>query len=210
MTIETKTQWSIEADYIQSCNCDYGCPCEFEAPPTYGHCEGILAYRINSGMYGDVSLDGLGFVLGLRSKAAIHEGDLTLIMLIDERADERQRDALIKICTGHDGGMPFEIFITLVGTMLDPLYVPMEFDINGRNSSLKIGDVLEIALEPIKNPVTGEPEDLHIEHGTGLIFKAAEVVSAREGRLTVDGLEFSWPNKAGFVTQVSYSNQATG
>ena len=67
MTNEVKTSWAIEADYYQTCNCDYGCPCEFEAPPTTGFCEGIGAYKIKKGNHGDVSLDGLGFAFALHS-----------------------------------------------------------------------------------------------------------------------------------------------
>ena len=59
MATAPATKWFIEADYIQACNCDYGCPCEFEAPPTMGFCQGMGAWRINKGKYGDVTLDGL-------------------------------------------------------------------------------------------------------------------------------------------------------
>ena len=58
---EVKVQWSLEADYFQACSCDYGCPCEFEAPPTQGFCEGIGAYLITQGTYGNVSLNGIAF-----------------------------------------------------------------------------------------------------------------------------------------------------
>ena len=77
---------------------------------------------------------------------------------------------------------------------------------NGRDSSVRIGDTLNIALEPIKNPITGEPESVRLEHATGFIFQSAEAVSGRECRVNVPGLGFSWPDKAGFVTRVNYSN----
>jgi hypothetical protein len=28
---------SFGADYLQTCDCDYGCPCEFSAPPAPEH-----------------------------------------------------------------------------------------------------------------------------------------------------------------------------
>ena len=76
MATEAKVKWSIEADYFQACNCDYGCPCEFEAPPTKGFCDGIGAWRINRGNYGDVSLNGLGLGFVLHSPAAMHLGNI--------------------------------------------------------------------------------------------------------------------------------------
>ena len=90
--------------------------------------------------------------------------------------------------------------------MLDPIFAPVEFNLNGRDSSVRIGEALSIALEPIKNPVTGENESVRIDHSTGFIFKSAEAVSGKECRVNVPGLSFSWPDKAGFVTQVSYGN----
>jgi hypothetical protein len=84
--------------------------------------------------------------------------------------------------------------------------VPFKFTFNGRNSSVQIGDAMDVAVEPIKNPVTGEPESVRIEHSTGFIFKNAECVSAAKMNVNVGELKFSWPNKAAFVTQVKYGN----
>ena len=53
-------KWSFDADYLQACNCDYGCPCEFAAPPTPGFCHGIGVWKIQRGKYDELSLDGLG------------------------------------------------------------------------------------------------------------------------------------------------------
>ncbi|MCH8062779.1 MAG: DUF1326 domain-containing protein [Chloroflexi bacterium] len=206
MATETKTKWAIEADYYQACNCDYGCPCEFQAPPSMGYCDGLGAWNIKGGKFGDVSLNGLGFGFALKSPGALHEGNLTLALFIDEKASEEQRDSILQICSGQHGGMPFEIIAQLVGNMLEPQIVSFAFDGEGRNSSVKLGDKLSMAFAPIKNPVTGEPEAVRIEHETGFIFQGADVVSAEVCEVSIDGLNFSWPGKNGFVTQVSYAN----
>jgi hypothetical protein len=206
MTTEAKTKWSFDADYYQACNCDYGCPCEFEAPPTMGFCDGLGAWKITNGSYGDVSLDGLGFGFALHSPGELHKGNITIALLFDENADKAQREALMKIATGQDGGMPFEIIVQLVGTLLDPIYTSFDFNANGQNSSVKIGDVVEMEFEPIKNPVTGEEESMRIEHETGFIFQGADVVSAKTGMTTIPELNYSYPDGAGFVTTVHYGN----
>ena len=206
MTTDKKTKWSIEADYLQACNCDYGCPCEFEAPPTKGFCQGLGAWQIKRGNYGDVSLNGLGLAFAIYTPEAMHKGNGTSIILYDEKASPQQRDALQKIATGHDGGMPFEVLKAIITTWLPPQFVPFQFNLNGRNSSVKAGDALTIAVEPIKNPVSGEPESVRIVHGTGFIFQDAEAVSARECRSNVKDFAFSWPDKAGFVSQIKYGN----
>ena len=102
--------------------------------------------------------------------------------------------------------MPFEIIARLVSNLLEPQFVPFQFDVNGRNSSVNMGDATAIAFEPVKNPITGEPEGIRIEHDTGFIFKGADVVSAKECHVSVGELTFSYPGKAGFVTQVKYGN----
>ena len=90
--------------------------------------------------------------------------------------------------------------------MLDPVFAPINFKVNGRDSSVEIGSHLNVELEPIKNPVTGEPESVSVVHGTGFIFKSAEAVSGKVCRVEVPGLKFDWPDKAGFVTRVNYAN----
>ena len=199
-------KWEMEADYLQACSCDYGCPCEFQAPPTQGFCEGIGAWRINRGRYGDVSLDGLGLGFAARWPGALHEGNGTATIFIDEKASAEQRAALTKIVSGEAGGMPFEIMVTTL-SKVDMKFVPFEFNISGKNSSARIGQEAVMAFESIKNPVTGEPESSRVEHGTGFLFKGADVVSGKECKSSLGGeLDFSWPDKAGFVTQVKYAN----
>jgi hypothetical protein len=203
----SQTKWSIEADFLQACNCDYGCPCEFSAPPTRGFCEGTGAWQIVKGRFGDMTLDGLALGFAAHWPKAIHEGNGTLALFIDERASAPQREALLTICSGQAGGLPFEILATTFSKVLEPIFAPIAFHLDGRNSSVRIGGgSLDIALEAIKNPVTGEPESVRVEHATGFIFKSAEAVSGKECRVNVPGLSFSWPDKAGFVTRVNYGN----
>ena len=53
--------WMIKGPKVASCNCSYGCPCEFNARPTNDVCEGLEAQRIDQGYFGDVRLDGIVF-----------------------------------------------------------------------------------------------------------------------------------------------------
>jgi hypothetical protein len=201
-----KIKWGFEADFLQACNCDYGCPCEFSAPPTLGFCEGIGAWRIIKGKYANVQLDGLGLGFAAHWPKALHEGGGTCQLFFDERANTQQREALLQICSGQAGGLPFEIIVTTFSKVLDPQFVKFKFKFKGRNSSVQIGNAVDVVLEPIKNPVTGEPESVRINHSTGFIFKEAECVSAATMNTNAGELKFSWPNKAAFVTKVKYGN----
>ncbi|HZS18723.1 MAG TPA: DUF1326 domain-containing protein [Candidatus Udaeobacter sp.] len=199
-------KWFFDADYLQACNCDYGCPCEFAAPPTPGYCQGVGVWKINKGKYGDLSLDGTGLAFAAKWPGAIHEGNGTVCLFVDEKASTAQREALLEIGSGKAGGLPFEILATTFSTLLEPQFVPFDIKIDGLQSTARLGDNFRIALEPIKNPVTGNAEQVTVNHGTGFIFKTAECASAREGSVDVDQMKFSYPNKAGFVAQIHYGN----
>lgn len=206
MTESTKTKWSLEADYLQACNCDYGCPCEFEAPPTMGYCEGVGVWKILKGRYGNVTLDGLGFGFAARWPGPIHKGNGKVQLFFDQKADSQQRDALLQIASGQAGGVPFEIIVATFSTILDPQFVPIEFEIKGKNSGARVGKSVTVAFEPIKNPVTGAEETVRINHETGFLFQSAECVSSKQCEAAVGDWKFSWPGKAGFVTRVKYAN----
>jgi len=199
-------KWFFEADYLQACNCDYGCPCEFSAPPTPGFCHGVGVWKIEHGKYGDLSLDRTGLAFAAKWPGAIHEGNGTVCLFVDEKASSAQRDALLEIGAGKAGGLPFEILATTFSTLLEPQFVPFDVKINGLQSTARLGDNFRIALEPIKNPVTGDAEQVTVNHGTGFIFKTAECASAREGSVAIDKMKFSYPNKAGFVARIHYGN----
>ena len=199
-------KWFFEADYLQSCNCDYGCPCEFSAPPTTGFCEGLGAWRIERGDFDGVKLDGLGLGFAAKWPGAIHEGNGTICLFVDEQASAEQREALLAIGAGQAGGLPFEILATTMSTLLEPQFAKFEFHIDGLQSSVRIGEGFRIALEPIRNPVTREPEQVAVNHGTGFIFKVAECASAREGSVDVEKMSFSYPDKAGFIARIHYGN----
>jgi len=199
-------KWFFDADYLQACNCDYGCPCEFAAPPTPGYCHGVGVWKIDRGKYGDLSLDGTGLAFAAKWPGAIHEGNGTVCLFVDEKASSAQRDALLEIGSGKAGGLPFEILATTFSTLLEPEFVPFDVKINGLQSIARLGDNFRIALEPIKNPITGNAEQVTVSHGTGFIFKTAECASAREGSVAIDKMKFSYPNKAGFVARIHYGN----
>jgi len=104
------TDWYMEGAWYKNCNCDPGCPCDFNQNPTKGFCEGMVAMRIDKGRYGDVDLGGLKWAGLVRWPGAIHEGNGEVQPILDASADERQREALLTILSGQAGDTLFEIF----------------------------------------------------------------------------------------------------
>ena len=78
--------WHIRGQVILACNCDFGCPCNFNGLPTTGKCEGAWNWHIQEGSYGDVRLDGLTFCVAVNWPGAIHEGGGEAFFVFDERA----------------------------------------------------------------------------------------------------------------------------
>ena len=96
------TPWEIHAIQVTNCNCDYGCPCQFNSPPTYWTCEAAEGIIINRGFYGDVSLDGLTAAIIGKWPGPIHEGNGERQIIINEEAAPDQREGLEKILSGQD------------------------------------------------------------------------------------------------------------
>ena len=109
--------WTMRGEYMESCNCDYLCPCIYtnpQGPVTYDHCTAALSFRIDAGSYGDTKLDGLRFVLVIRSGKVMADGNWVFAGVVDERADDAQRQALAAMVGGQAGGPPAFIRENLV------------------------------------------------------------------------------------------------
>lgn len=113
----TEVKWNIQGTLLQGCNCAYGCPCNFNALPTMGHCEGTWSGLIDQGSYGGVDLAGLNFTIIGDRPAAIHEGNGECQILIDERANPRQREGMLSIFKG-EAGPPWSILKNTFSTYL--------------------------------------------------------------------------------------------
>jgi hypothetical protein len=83
--------WSMKSDYVETCNCDFGCPCNFSGFPTYGSCQSLILFHIRSGSFGDTQLGSLDFITALYWPKAIHEGNGTAQLFITNKANEEQR-----------------------------------------------------------------------------------------------------------------------
>lgn len=176
------TEWTFRGRELNNCNCAYGCPCQFNALPTTGHCEAINVVHIDEGRYGDVPLDGLRFVTLYSWPGAIHEGNGTMQVIIDERADERQRAALLAITKGEDTDEVATIWWVaskMCPTKLEPLFEKIDFqiDIDGRTGRAQVPGLVESSVEPIRNPVTGAPHRARVNLPHGFEYDVAEYAS---------------------------------
>ena len=175
--------WYIEGIEVSNCNCDYACPCQFESPrPTHGYCCGFAAVRIAKGHFGGVSLDGLCAALLYRWPGPIYEGNGECQAVVDERANNTQRDALAAVMYGketREGATHWWVYTTMSSTIHPPLFKRFDFeaDIKKRRARVVISDVLESTARPITSPSTGAEHQVRISLPNGIEFDLAEIAS---------------------------------
>jgi hypothetical protein len=168
-------RWSLKVDYVESCNCTFGCPCNFSGFPTDGFCEALVGYHIREGRFGTTRLDGLDVIYAAAWPRAIHQGCGTARLYVSEQANAPQREALVRIFSGKaKGSGPFELFAGTMAQDLEAIYSPIEFHVDGRRSSFRVPSVLEVALAPHTNPVSGDVQDVRINLPKGFIFRTAQ------------------------------------
>lgn len=180
--------WSIEATSFGVCNCDYGCPCQFELRPSQGHCRGFEVARVEKGHFGEIPLDGLHFALMYAWPGAVYEGNGEMQAIIDERADEHQREALLTILYGgetEEARTHWWVFRAMSSKVHEPLYGPFDFDVDieRRTGRAQIPGLLEAQGRPIISPATGEEHRVRIDIPNGIEFEIAEIGSG-SGRAT--------------------------
>jgi hypothetical protein len=189
--------WFMRGEIVGACNCDWGCPCNFDAPPTYGPCEGFYARLVHEGRFGDVSLDGVRFLTGGHSPGPIHEGGSTDVLIVDEAMTPDQRAALERLCAGGGVGEPFDIFAAIRAELLPTIVAPIEFVANGIRSEVRVagGDILELTMSRIPNPVTGREEEIYVDKPTGFTSVRTEMGTSIAFRFSSPDLAFEHPNK---------------
>jgi hypothetical protein len=178
----TNISWEIKAREFANCNCDYGCPCQFNALPTHGSCEAVAGFDIKEGHFGEIRLDGLRAVYIAKWPGPVHEGNGTAQVIIDKRANEAQREALRKIMYGEEtepGATMFNVFMSMTTKVHDPLYrdIHFEVDVDNRRAELKVKGLVESKGEPILNPVTGAEHRARITLDHGFEYITAEMGS---------------------------------
>lgn len=177
-----RQDWRLEGDWIKNCNCAFGCPCDFLAPPTQGECHGFLGMRIESGYFDQTRLDGLSFFMVVKFPGPLHEGDGDAQPLIDERATPEQRNALFEIFSGKhsDEGTLFHIFTLIVARLHEPIFAPIsfKFDMTARTAHLEVPGILSSTVVPIRNPVTDDPHRIRVVMPEGFEHLEGEVAAA--------------------------------
>jgi hypothetical protein len=204
------TYWEFTGRELVNCNCEYGCNCQFNALPDKGHCQAVAGIQIDEGHHGDTLLDGLRIAAIFKWPGAVHEGNGEAIAFVDKRADDKQREALLKIMTGQDTdpmATMFAVYASTLTKLHDPVFTDIDFevDVDGRRGRLSIDGYVEMTGEPIRNKVTGAESRAQIVLPKGFEYAVADIGSA-SSRTSGGPVEVDFGNSYGQFANLHLSS----
>jgi len=188
--------WQIKGEYMETCNCTLLCPCiwsNMAARPTEGDCKAAVALRIDKGAKDGVTLDGLSFIVMLHSPGAMGNGNMTVGLIIDDRASEAQVEAIKAIATGGAGG-PMAALAPLVGRIAGIERRPIQFDMSGLNRAVRAGELIDQACEGLPS-LTAPGEAIGIDNAAHPLNSRLALAKATRSVFNVFGIR--WNDSSG-------------
>jgi|SRR5579859_4630230 len=204
-----QTGWQITGDYFENCNCDVVCPClistkpPMTAQPTAGACEVAFGFHIDRGSYSGTALDGLNVAMTARTPGPMADGNWSLALYLDERADEQQRQALQAIFTGAAGG-PMAALAPLVSTVLGVKPAPITFQKEGKHRSVEIPGMMHLAVNPL--PSFDPENELWAMNAHPFAPSVAMAVGDANSTWTDYGMRWDNSGKNGHYAPINWSN----
>jgi hypothetical protein len=181
--------WTISGQYMESCNCDYLCPCIFtnpQGPATRDHCTALLVFRIDEGQADGIDLAGAKFALVFKTGRVMADGDWVYGAVIDA-ADDAQAAALEQIAGGKAGGVPQRICDGVVSDHRGVMRAPIEINAQGLSRSVNIPGVLSFAIDGVE-PRANPGEAMHIENTSHPANARLALAQAREMQVSAFGI----------------------
>jgi hypothetical protein len=196
-------EWRLAGDWFDVCRCRVPCACTFAQAPDEDQCDGILAWHIREGNYGDVKLDDLSVVAVGSFVGNIWTGEAknsAMGFFIDERADEDQRGALQTIWAGEAGGWPAG-FAQLIEEVRGIEYAPIEFEIHDDLGSWRVNvpGKAKGAAEALTGPTSPPGTRVQVHNAPGAEVGPGQVATyatASEDEVEAFGFKWSWPGRS--------------
>lgn len=174
--------WRMQGVQISNCNCNIGCPCQFNVLPTHGNCRAYVFIQIDKGHFGKTKLDGIRWGGLFAWPGPIHLGNGTAMVVVDEKATADQRAAIETIAQGKEtepGSLITQVFSTTLTSVHPTQQKPIELKIDEQSGTakIKVPGLVDASAEPIKNPITGAPHRVRVTLPTGFEYSEAEFLT---------------------------------
>ena len=201
--------WRFKAEYLKNCNCVASCPCDTHGyPAPHDNCEGMVGFNILEGDYEGTDLAGAKAAITVHWPGALHDGNGTAVVYMDNATTPEQREALGTILTGQAGGGIFEILSQIITTIDGPHFVDIEweFDKDARRARCAINGKLETISEPLVVPATGEEQRVIVKMPDGFEYKEMEV--AKAAKLETSGVvSYKWEGTHSSLAIVEHTSE---
>ena len=190
------TEWRIEGEYMETCNCEFICPCigtNLAGRPTEGDCKAAIAMRIDRGEKDGVSLDGLSFIVVMRSPGPMGDGNIKVGLIVDEKASDAQVEAIGDIASGAAGG-PMAALAPLVSEFAGIERRPISFEIDDMTRAVAAGELIDQAIVGVPS-LSKEGEPMYLENTAHPVSARLALANATRSRFNVFGIQ--WDDSSG-------------
>jgi len=167
-------------------------------------CNVPLIFHIETGKYGDIALDGLSVALAVHTPGPMADGNWSVAAYIDQRADDKQTEALGAIFTGAVGG-PMAAFSPLIAKNLGVKKVPIMYRVDGKRRSAEIPNVLHMSVDPLPTAHPSGEMWANIGHPVSP-DKLALAVGLPGNTFTDHGMRWDNSGKNGHYAPIRWSN----
>lgn len=198
------SQWKLQGDYLESCTCKDACPCLFLGPPTEGSCDALVGWHIDKGQFENTPLNDLNVVVALRSPGHMAEGSWKVVLYVDERADEAQRQALGGIFGGQFGGHP-ALLTSFIGEVLGVEYLPIRYESGQGLRGFSVGQVAAARISAMEGQ---EGSEVQILNHPMAVAPGQPLTVAKSDTLKHEayGLSFEFRDRMAFYSPFNYSS----
>lgn len=204
-----RTAYKVRAMSVEACSCNHGCNCQFGGFPNEGICEFILGYDVKEGRFGTVDLAGVRVAIAAKYPNAIHEGGGHVALFVDDAASDEQVQAIATILSGQAGGMPWEAIAGTIARLEGPIRKPVEITTDGKTGTVRVPGAIELETEPLRNPVTGDINEVRIQYPSGGFFwDDGNIMTTAAMRVNHGDLKMDWTKHYAAIAEVNWTNQA--
>jgi len=147
----TEAAYSLKGTLLEVCSCGVLCPCWIGEDPDGGECFSVVGYHFDTGQIRGVDVSGLSILTVNHIPGNILAGNWEVVALVDDRATDDQREAILAAFTGKLGG-PLADLAELIGTVKGIESATIRHEIEGGIGTLEVPGVLRAEMKPYRGP----------------------------------------------------------